>query len=54
MESIDAGEEKDRMEGFLLCSAALASLVGLIALIEGNLYRFGLGRRRKNHSSMPH
>jgi hypothetical protein len=35
------------MEGFLLCSGSLALLVGLIALVEGNLYRFGLGRRRK-------
>jgi hypothetical protein len=39
--------EKGTMEGFLLCSGSLALLVGLIALVEGNLYRFGLGRRRK-------
>jgi hypothetical protein len=42
------------MEGFLLCAAVLASLVGLTALIEGNRYRCGLGRRRKDRPSTPH
>jgi hypothetical protein len=39
------------MENFLIFSGALAMLVGLLAVIEGNLHCFGLTRRRRSSSS---
>jgi hypothetical protein len=39
------------MENFLIFSGALAMLVGLLAVNEGNLHCFGLTRRKKASSS---
>jgi hypothetical protein len=39
------------MENFLIFSGALATLVGLLAVIEGNVHCFGLTRRKKGVSS---
>jgi hypothetical protein len=39
------------MENFLIFSGTLAMLVGLLAVIEGNLHCFGLTRRRRSPSS---
>jgi hypothetical protein len=36
------------VEGFLIFSGALAMIVGLVAMIEGNLRCFGSMRRKKN------
>ena len=38
------------MENFLIFSGILAMLVGLLAVIEGNLHCFGLTRRKKGSS----
>jgi hypothetical protein len=46
--------EKKTMEGFLFYSGSLALLLGCLALIAGNLYRFNFSRRRKGHPSMLH
>jgi hypothetical protein len=35
------------MKGFLFFSGALAMLIGLVAMIEGNLHCLGLLRRKK-------
>jgi hypothetical protein len=42
------------MENFLIFSGILAMLVGLLAVIEGNLHCFGLTRRKKGSSWSPH
>ena len=39
------------MENFLIFSGTLAMLVGLLAVIEGNLHCFGLTRRKKGSAS---
>ena len=39
------------MENFLIFSGTLAMLVGLLAVIEGNLHCFGVARRRRSSSS---
>jgi hypothetical protein len=39
------------MENFLIFSGTLAMLVGLLAVIEGNLHYFGLTRRKQGSSS---
>jgi hypothetical protein len=36
------------MQSFLIFSGVLATLVGLVAVIEGNLQCFGIIRRVKN------
>jgi hypothetical protein len=41
------------MESFLIFSAVLAILVGLGAVIEGNLQCFGVMRRKKNLRCAP-
>jgi hypothetical protein len=41
------------MENFLIFSGTLAMLVGLLAVIEGNLHCFGLTQRKKGSSSSP-
>jgi hypothetical protein len=46
--------EKKTMEGFLFYSGSLALILGCVALIEGNLYRFNFSRRRKGHPSIIH
>jgi hypothetical protein len=38
------------MESFLIFSGILAMLVGLLAVIEGNLHCFGLMRRKRGSS----
>jgi hypothetical protein len=45
---------KANMESFLIFSAVLAILVGLGAVIEGNLQCFGVIRRKKNLPWAPH
>jgi hypothetical protein len=35
------------VEGFLIVSGALAMLIGLVAMIEGNLHCFGSMRHKK-------
>jgi hypothetical protein len=46
-------EGEANMESFLIFSAALAMLVGLGAVIEGNLQCFGIMRRKKNQPWAP-
>jgi hypothetical protein len=41
------------MENFLIFSGTLAMLVGVLAIIEGNLHCFGLTRRQKSSPSSP-
>ena len=40
------------MENFLIFSGTLAMLVGLLAVVEGNMHRFGLTRRKKGSSPL--
>jgi hypothetical protein len=46
-------EGETNMESFLIFSAVLATLVGLGAVIEGNLQCFGVMRRKKNSPWAP-
>jgi hypothetical protein len=46
--------EKTTMTGVLILSGTVALIVGLAAVIAGNLQRFGIMRRSKNEPSSPH
>jgi hypothetical protein len=39
--------EETIMEGFLILAGALTMIVGLLAMIEGNLHCLGILRRKK-------
>jgi hypothetical protein len=41
------------MESFLMFSGVLAMLVGLVAVITGNLQYFGIMRHKKNQPCSP-
>jgi hypothetical protein len=45
--------EAATMASFLMFSGALAIIVGLVAVIEGNLHCFALMRRKKSLSCSP-
>jgi len=45
--SIIMAAKETTMKGFLFFSGALAMLIGLVAMIEGNLHCLGLLRRKK-------
>ncbi|HSF34020.1 MAG TPA: hypothetical protein VLK82_26630 [Candidatus Tectomicrobia bacterium] len=51
--SIIVATEDTPMAGFLICLGALAMIVGLAAVIAGNLQYFGIMRRKKDEPCAP-